>query len=257
MAELIRLQKYIAHQGICSRRKAEALIEEGKVKINDRIVDQMGMSIDPDKDTVAVQWGRQWKVIEPGQPEKKEYVYVMLNKPLDYICTTTHQQGDNVLDLIREPHFLYQQKKEQVHTRLKGVRLYPVGRLDKDSEGLVLLTNDGDLTEKLTHPRYQHEKEYELVIDTPLDNASIKLLERGMSIGDEMVRGIEIVKNRTTRAGASVHVILREGKNRQIKKMFGRLGYRVKQLKRVRIGRLRLASLPLGRWKFIEKSDIV
>ncbi|PIT86085.1 MAG: rRNA pseudouridine synthase, partial [Candidatus Magasanikbacteria bacterium CG10_big_fil_rev_8_21_14_0_10_43_6] len=131
------------------------------------------------------------------------------------------------------------------------------GRLDKDSEGLVLLTNDGVLTEKLTHPRFEHEKEYEVVLQKPLTAEIQKLLEKGMHLDDEYVRGIEIVKTFNKGRETIVTIILKEGKNRQIKRMFGQLGYHVTKLRRIRLGKLKLNTLPIGRWKLISKEDII
>ncbi|MCB9798834.1 rRNA pseudouridine synthase, partial [Candidatus Nomurabacteria bacterium] len=136
-------------------------------------------------------------------------------------------------------------------------RLYPVGRLDKDSEGLVLLTNDGELTNVLTHPRFEHEKEYEIQIDDHLSRDAKKVLEKGMKLDDEFVQGITIVNEKRIGRRHLVRVILAEGKNRQIRRMFGRLGYHVVMLRRVRMGKLSLGSIPQGKWKFVKKSQIV
>jgi len=135
--------------------------------------------------------------------------------------------------------------------------VYPVGRLDKDSEGLLLLTNDGDLTNKLTHPKYEHEKEYDVTIDSPLTKDARKVLEHGMNLGEDgFVQGIKIIDETSKGRRHTIRVILKEGKNRQIKKMFGRLGYHVQSLRRVRMGNLKLGTLPVGRWKFVKKSNI-
>jgi len=242
----IRLQKYIADQGICSRRKAEQLISEGKVEVNDEVVKEMGIKIDPDKDKV--------KVLDSRIFEKKDNkkVYIALNKPFDFISSSSNEQGQSVLDLITQDNF-YKPYKVKI-----DFRVYPVGRLDKDSEGLILLTNDGDLTNKLTHPSFGHEKEYEATITDKLTKDVKKILEGGMDIGEgEYAQGIKITKEFNKGRRFIITIILKEGKKRQIRRMFGRLGYDLLSLRRVRIGNLKLGVLPTGRWKFVKKEDIV
>lgn len=241
----MRLQKYIASQGVCSRRKAELLIEEGRVKINGELVTELGTIIDPDQDII---------MIDGKEIEKKKddgLVYIALNKPVDYISSASDAQGSTVIDLITPNNHIGKEKKALT------ARVFPVGRLDKDSEGLILLTNDGELTNKLTHPRYEHEKEYEVTIGERLSKDAQAILTAGMHIDGEDLKGIVIkdISNRGKRT--IVTVILTEGKNRQIRKMFGRLGYHIISLKRVRIGRLKLNSLPTGRWRFTQKSEII
>ena len=136
-------------------------------------------------------------------------------------------------------------------------RVYPVGRLDKDSEGLVLLTNDGELTNEITHPRYEHEKEYEITIDGFLDADSRKILTTGMKITSGYVQGIKIVKEFKKGRNTIVTAILTEGKNRQVRKMFGNIGYRVMTLRRSRINKLTLGVMPVGKWKYVSRDKIV
>lgn len=240
----VRLQKHIADLGICSRRKAEELIQAGKVKVNGEVVSEMGIKINPEHDKVTVAG-------ELGTTKKETLVYIALNKPVDFISSASNEQGKSVLDLLSESNCIGRDKKDVEE------RVYPVGRLDKDSEGLVLLTNDGALTNQLTHPRYEHEKEYEVIIDKPLTRDTRAVLQKGMKLGDEFVKGIKIVKEFNKGRQTVVTVILTEGKNRQLKKMFGRLGYHVQTLRRIRIGNLKLGTLPVGRWKFVRKSKIV
>jgi len=177
-------------------------------------------------------------------------IYIALNKPVDYISSVSSQQGKSILDLLT-PNNYYKGRKQIEQ------RVYPVGRLDKDSEGLVLLTNDGELTNLLTHPRYEHGKEYEVVIDKGLDRDSQKVLERGMSLDREQVQGIEIRKVSNLGKRTIVTVILKEGKNRQLRRMFGRLGFKVVSLKRIRVNRLKLGVLPIGKWRLIKRENIV
>lgn len=246
---LVRLQKYIADQGICSRRKAEDLIVAGKVKVNEKVVKKLGTKVEAGKDKVVV-LGKPLTPPCPSPTRGGNLIYIALNKPVDYICSASSKQGQSVVDLIT-PENNYKNK-----IKIKQ-RVYPVGRLDKDSEGLVLLTNDGELTNSLTHPRYGHEKEYEVVIDQRLEREARKVLEKGMNIGGERVRGIKIKKVSTVGKRTIVTVILKEGKKRQIRRMFGRLGYNIISLKRTRIGKLKLGTLPVGRWRLVRRSNII
>ncbi len=255
MAEPIRLQKHIAALGICSRRKAEKLIAAGLVEVNGEITRELGTKVDPEKDSVIVNLDAAKKggYLEDGAGADQQSgpVYIMLNKPVGVITSTSSKQGMSVLDLLTQENYAGRNKKT-----LHG-RVYPVGRLDKDSEGLVLLTNDGDLADQLTHPRYEHEKEYEITLDQPLSKDAIAVLERGMSIGDDKVKGITIVDQSVRGKRAVVNAILTEGKNRQIRKMFGRLGYNVQSLRRVSMGNLQLGSLSPGLWKYVRKDHII
>lgn len=255
----IRLQKHIADLGICSRRKAEELIAAQKVKINGKIVVEMGVKIDPEKDTLEIidtkilkkKEGPLKKVFTKNPEQKDKKIYIALNKPVDYISSAAGEQGKSVLELLTKYNGGQREKRDIAE------RVYPVGRLDKDSEGLMLLTNDGSLTNLLTHPRYEHEKEYEVIIDRPLSKDAKKVLEHGMKLDDGFVQGIKIKKEFNKGKRTIVTVVLKEGKNRQIRKMFGQLGYNIVTLRRTRIGRLKLGTLPIGKWKFISKDAIV
>ena len=242
---LLRLQKYIADQGLASRRRAERLIGEGKVKVNDKIITKLGTKVDPTKDKIEVQSQKS------ALPENNQKVYIILNKPIDYISSASHAQGKSVLDLINNHNYLGRSKLAV------NARLYPVGRLDKDSEGLILLTNDGALANRLTHPRYEHEKEYEVVIDRPLTRDAKFILTKGMSVADENYQGIKINREFNKGRKTIVTIILKEGKNRQIRKMFGALGYNIITLRRTRLGKLKLGVLPVGKWRLAKLSDII
>jgi len=243
----VRLQKYMADRGYCSRRKVEELILAGKVKVNGQVA-KLGMKVDIEKDNV--------EVLSMGllrrSTSRNDKIYIILNKPIDYICSNSDEQGASVLELLKKNSYWKPNGRDITE------RVYSVGRLDKDSEGLVLLTNDGELTNKLTHPSFEHEKEYEVMIDKQMEKPAIKVLEYGMDIGEgEYVQGIKVKKVFNKGRRTIVTVVLKEGKNRQIKKMFGRLGYHVISLKRVRLGKIKLGVLPVGRWKFVKKEDIV
>lgn len=223
---MIRLQKYLADAGVASRRKSEELILDGKIKINGEVIDELGVKVDS-SDKIEYQG----EVIKSGSDK----IYIMLNKPVGYISSASSRQGRSVLDLVKV--------KE---------RIYPVGRLDKDSSGLILLTNDGELTNEITHPRYGSEKEYEVVLNRPLLNTDKKALEKGMVVEGKKLQPAKVISVKNTK----INLVLKEGINRQIRKMMGHLSYGVLELRRVRIGNLKLGKLKEGQWKKIDKTQI-
>jgi 23S rRNA pseudouridine2605 synthase len=243
----VRLQKHLADLGYCSRRKAEVFIQAGKVKVNGKVVTTLGTKVDPKKDKVTITTKDKFVATNPN-----EKIYIALHKPVDFISSSSSEQGSSVLELLTTGNQLGKYKKKL------SARVYPVGRLDKDSEGLLLLTNDGELTNKLTHPKFQHQKEYEVTLDKSLSKDAKKVLESGMKIGDgEFVQGIRIKREKKIGRKVIINVVLKEGKNRQIRKMFGRLGYDLLKLKRIRIGDLKLGTLPVGRWRYVKKDFII
>ncbi|EKD67437.1 MAG: hypothetical protein ACD_48C00407G0001 [uncultured bacterium] len=251
MKEKIRINKYIADLGICSRRKSDDLIIQGEVKLNGEVVTDLGTKVNTEKDIVTVQ-----NVSYEPRTQNSELFYIALNKPIDVISSASNEQGTSVLDLITKEQY-YKPKFEDDVLKIEGIRLYPVGRLDKDSEGLILLTNDGELTNELTHPRYEHEKEYEVTIDKNLTQDAKKLLTKGMLIEGEYYGGMQIEKEWNQGRRVVLTIIIKEGKNRHIRKMLGQLGYNVSVLRRIRIGKLTLGTLTIGRWKFVKQSDII
>jgi len=252
MISSIRLNKYLAQKGYCSRRKADEFIASGKVMVNGKIVKELGTKVDPEKDKVEV---ADRKAHKQASNDNQRKVYIALNKPIDYITSTTGDQGQSVMILITPENQL--NSKTSHESPITNHRLYPVGRLDKDSEGLVLLTNDGELTQTLTHPSFEHEKEYEITIDKQLSTDARKILQSGMIIDETTIEGITITKEWNQGKRVVITIVLKEGKNRQLRKMFGRLGYHVIALKRTRIGKTTLATLPIGRWRFVEKKNII
>ena len=225
--EKIRIHKYLASCGIASRRASEKLIEDGLICINKKLA-RIGDKIDPDVDEVTIKG----KLVKPHD----NFVYIALNKPVGYISSCSPSQGASVLDLVKV--------KE---------RIFPVGRLDIDSEGLVLLTNDGDLANKLTHPRYECEKEYEVTLHADVTDKELSVLEKGVLLDDEKTKPCKI-----KRIGSrEVRMIISEGKNRQIRRMFSFVGKKVVKLKRIRIKSLLLGDLKLGSWKHVDKSQIL
>jgi len=223
----LRLQKFLAQAGISSRRKAEELIAAGRVKVNGEVA-TVGESLDPTIDRVQLD----------NKPVTRHthLVYFALNKPVGYVSSASSSPGKSVLQLVKSP-----------------VRLFPVGRLDKDSSGLLLLTNDGAFTERVTHARYGCEKEYFVVLDRDLTPGDTTKLGRGFRVGPQFLPGVKIVmaKNKSAR------FVLKQGLNRQIRRMLGRLGYNVNKLKRIRIGRLQLADLAEGKTKPIQPTDVL
>ena len=225
---MIRLQKFIADAGITSRRKAEELITAGKIKVNGKIVTTLGTKVDPIFDQVEYN-GTQIKPTE-------QKIYLAIHKPVGVISSTSDVQGKTVLDLVKSPH-----------------RLFPVGRLDKDSSGLLILTNDGDFANQILHPKFGAEKEYFVVTDINFEQKDIHKLQQPMVVGGKKIRPVKVVSIEND----SLRLILHEGVNRQIRRMLGRLGYTVKKLKRIRIGKLELGSLKAGEWKEISPTDIL
>lgn len=222
------LQKYIAQSGYCSRRKAESFIVNGKVKVNGEIA-KLG---------ARVEEGDEVKICGKKLELENKKIYIILNKPVGYTCTNRRFEGEkNLFDLVKV-------KK----------RLFVVGRLDKNSRGLVLLTNDGDLTERMTHPRYEHEKEYEVKLKVESKKLKvdgvISKLKKGVNIGDG--DGIVKVKNVECLGDGQFKIILTEGKKRQIRRMFKVVGYEVEDLFRVRIGNIKIGGLKEGEWKCMD-----
>ena len=226
---LVRLQKYLADCGVASRRAAEKLILEGKVKVNNKVIKELGTKVNPQVDKVHCNN----KLVK--QP--KQLVYLMLNKPTGY--TTT----------ISDPH----QKQTVIKLLPKDLKVHPVGRLDKDSEGLLIFTNDGDLTQKLTHPKFEHQKEYLVKVDKVINSKAIKLFLKGVKLQEGLAKADEIKRV----PGCQFQIIIHQGRKRQIRRMCEVAGYQVKSLKRIRVGKLKLGSLPLGEFKYIKKEDIV
>lgn len=224
-----RLQKFISQAGVASRRHAEDLIQNGKVKVNGQVVRELGTKIDPGKDKIEVS-GKKIGL--------QKLVYLVLNKPKRYVTTRHDPEGRKTV------YGLFP-------VELRNV-VWPVGRLDFNTEGLLIFTNDGELTQALTHPSKEHEKEYEVVVNKELSAGRIEKIRNGMMIDGKMTAPTKIRVDGTT-----VYLTIHEGWNRQIRKMFGAFGYTVQNLKRIRIGKLRLNDLQLGQYKFIEKKDLV
>lgn len=233
-----RLQKYLAHAGIASRRHAEELIEMGAVSVNGVIVRELGVRVDPASDVVRVR-GR---LVRPTST----HLYILLNKPMETV-TTAHdpQRRRTVLDLL---------PAEWV-----AQRVYPVGRLDVDTEGLLLLTNDGEMALRLTHPRYALTKEYEALVDGRPSAAAMTAFARGMQLpGEERITAPARawILDDTSDEGVWLGIELHEGRKRQVRRMLAVAGLRVHHLRRVRVGPLKLGSLEPGKTRLLTEKEI-
>jgi len=229
----MRLQKYLAIKGIDSRRKCEKLIVEGKVTVNDKIETKLGISIDPAKDIVKLN-----NQILRADVRKK---YIILNKPKGYLCTTKDSFGRKII------YELLPDVKEKV---------YYAGRLDYYSEGLVLLTNDGELINKLTHPKNKIEKTYLVKINKKITSEHLAEFEKGIPLTDLFTTSrckIETIDKNSN----LLKIIIKEGKKRQIRRMFSYLNYKVLNLKRIKIGNLYLGNLKTGHYRVLKKEEIV
>lgn len=224
--ELMRLQKFLAAAGVCSRRKGEELIQKGLVKVNGTVVTTPGTKVNSLNDSVEYN-GTEIKI-------KSEAIYIALNKPVSYETTCKKNKGKIVLDLVKIPS-----------------RIYPVGRLDKDSEGLILLTNDGRIHHGLSHPSFEHEKEYVVTVRKRLSAEDLNKMASGMTL-EEFSTMPCVIRQISPN---SFNILLKEGKNRQIRKMVEGISNRVVKLCRVRISNIRLGSLQPGKWRYLSETE--
>jgi 23S rRNA pseudouridine2605 synthase len=228
--EPLRLQKFLARAGVCSRRAAETLIVAGRIQVNGSTVTTLGTRVDQENDVVVYDGNR---VHLPG---KTDFVYIAVNKPRGVVTSCARKHNDRIiLDLVKVPD-----------------RIFPVGRLDKDSQGLVLLTNDGELHNRLSHPSHNHEKEYQVTTSHPVKDADLDAMARGMVIQGKKTRKARVrrmAKNRFT-------IVLKQGMNRQIRRMVGKTGNRVETLVRVRMANISLGDLQSGTWRFLTSQEI-
>ncbi len=227
-----RLQKFLAHAGVDSRRKCEQLIAAGRVEVNHKVVTKPGTCIDPAADMVTID-GRRVK------PEKK--IYLLINKPRGYICSSADPAGrPRVLDLV--PHV--------------SQRIYTIGRLDYDTEGLLLLTNDGDFVDRLVHPRENIPKVYEVKVKGAIGHEKLSRLRSQFVIDGRKITParVEVISRRGDKTQLQMTIF--EGRNRQIKRMFEQIGCRVLQLKRIRLGPLELGTLRPGRYRKLLPEEV-
>jgi 23S rRNA pseudouridine2605 synthase len=228
----VRLQKFLAEAGVASRRRCEQLIEDGCVSVNGEPVHVLGTKVDPDRDSVIING-------KPVVLERK--VYIALNKPAGFLCTSHDTHGrKRVIDLL--PHSL--------------PRLYSVGRLDKDTEGLLFLTNDGTFSLRLTHPRYKMGKTYLVEVEGEVKSVGIAHLLKGVRSEGEMLHAEKIFQVRTRNTTTELRLVLSEGKKRQIRRMMAAIGHPVKRLVRLAVGPVELGNLAISQWRYLTHEEI-
>ena len=228
----VRLQKFLAEAGVASRRSSEKIIVEGRVTVNGKPVTELGTKVDPLHDRVLVD----------GQPVKaKRKLYIALHKPPAYLCSRKDDSGRRVIgDLLPK----------------EWSNLFSVGRLDNDSEGLLLLTNDGEFSLHLTHPRYGVVKTYVVTVETKIDQHVVNVLTKGVVDAGETLKAKRARLISATKSRSVVELELTEGKNREVRRMFESQGLTVIRLQRTKIGRVPLGELPSGKWRTLTEPEI-
>lgn len=232
--EEIRLQKFLAEAGIASRRKAEEYIMQGRVKVNNKVVSELGTKIIPDKDIILFD--------DNEVKNKTKNVYILLNKPIGYVTTAKDQfNRDTVLDLVKV--------KE---------RLVPVGRLDMYTSGALLLSNDGDFVYKITHPKHEIDKTYTVTLIGIATNEEVESLRQGVKIEDYVTKPakVKILKTDVEKNISRLEITIHEGKNRQVRKMCEAIGKKVKALHRSKIGNISVKDLKIGQWKYLNEKEV-
>lgn len=229
----MQLNKFLAHAGICSRRKAAELIKEGKVLVNGNPVLEPGYQV---KHSDVVKFNNEIIRLE-------EKIYVLLNKPKGYITTVTDERGrKTVIDLVQEAS--------------RGVRLYPVGRLDRDTTGLLVLTNDGELAQVLAHPRYEVQKVYHVTLDRVIGFKDLQQIREGLVLEDGPIQ-VDSVSYIPQNLRNRVRIELHSGKNRIVRRIFEHLGYHVEKLDRVNYAGFSVRDLPRGAWRYLTRQEVM
>lgn len=226
-----RLNKYIAQSGVCSRREADELIKSGKIRVNNKVITEMGFQI---KQGDKVYYGKDLL-------SREKLVYVLLNKPKDFITTTDDpQERKTVMQLV---------------SKACKERIYPVGRLDRNTTGILLLTNDGELSKKLTHPSHEVSKIYQVELNKPIEGDHFEQIKEGIELEDGKVKvdDIAIIDPEGYALGVEIH----SGKNRIVRRIFESFGYEVEKLDRVMFAGLTKKDLPRGKWRFLRDREIV
>ena len=224
---LLRLQKFLSQAGACSRRKGEEHILAGNVTVNGQPVTTLGTKVDPERDFV------QLNGVAVGRTDP--HVYVMLNKPAGVVSSCDHRGERVVTDLID-----------------LAQRLFPVGRLDRESTGLLLLTNDGRIHHRLSHPSFDHEKEYEVTVQWPVEEDALNAMRKGISLSGVTTRPARV----TRLSKRKFRIVLKEGRNRQIRRMAKAVGNRVVALHRTRVANVKLGKLESGRWRHLTEDEV-
>lgn len=223
---IMRLQKYLSQAGVCSRRKAEEYIERGLVTVNGEKA-KIGQSVDPEKDEIVIN--------DTVVRETSELVYYKLHKPRDIITTCKQDGESSILDIVDI-----------------NERVFPIGRLDKETTGLILLTNDGRLSNYLMHPRYEHEKEYSVEVYGRIEDAALTDMSQGVMVLGKMTKPATI----TRLSSGKFSIVITEGRNRQIRRMVESVGYTIKRLKRIRIENILLGEMEEGEYKPLTKAEL-
>ena len=234
--EEVRLQKFLANSGVCSRRAAEQLIVDGKVKVNGKVVTELGTKINSDKDVVEYNGD----IIKATD----EFVYILLNKPIGYVTTVKEQFGrPTVLDLIKNVKY----------------RVVPVGRLDMYTSGALILTNDGEFINRITHPKNEINKTYNATVRGIVTKEDVEKLENGVEIED-YISGkaiVKILKTDEQKNISRLQITIHEGKNREVRKMCEAIGKNVVALHRAKIGNLDVKDLEIGEWRYLQKEEAI
>ena len=231
----IRVQKFLSENGIASRRKAEELILQGKIKVNDVVITELGTKINPEKDIVKFND----KIVERKTDKK---VYILLNKPIGYVTTAKDQfSRDSVLDLVKVKQ-----------------RIVPVGRLDMYTSGALLLSNDGDFVYRITHPKHEIDKTYTVTVKGIITDEEVQMLRDGVQIEDYITKPakVKILKTDIEKNISRLEITIHEGKNRQVRKMCEAVGRKVQALHRSKIGNIGVKDLKLGTWRYLTSKEI-
>lgn len=228
----MRLNKFLSNSGVASRRKCDQIILDGKVTVNGKVVNELGVNINEKRDKIEVE-GKEIKL-------PSSFVYIKLNKPKGYACTAHDEKGrKTIYDLIDCEE-----------------RLFSIGRLDYDTEGLILLTNDGDFANMVAHPKYALEKEYQVTIEGEIKESELAVLRKGVVVNGERMPSAKVALLSIENNLSKVSVIINEGQNRQVRRMFEAIGRDIKLLKRVRIGTVKLGGLMRGKYKDLTEDEL-
>lgn len=228
----LRLQKALARAGVASRRASEEMIADGRVEVNGEVVVEQGTRVDPERDVIRVDGSR--------IPPPRRHLYLVLNKPRGVVSTMDDPQGRPTLEQYVPPH----------------QRLFHVGRLDTDTEGLLILTNDGDFANKLSHPRHEVPKTYLVEVEGLLDNRTLRRLEKGVTLDDGPIKADRVKLVTRAEARSLVQITLHSGRNRVVRRMFDTVGHPVRQLSRISIGPVRLGQLPIGETRELTREEL-